>query len=492
MLAHHWRSALELAQASGSDGDDLADHARLALRAAGDRAFALNSFEVAIAYYASALELWPEGDAVRPSLLLRRAEALHGLGDIRREPALEEARDALLALGDRSAAAEAEILLARALWEQGRRDDAHIRTAERLVVDATPSPSKVRVLAFAARLRVLAEDHEGGLRLAEQAAALAEALALEELHAYALGTIGIAKLRLDVASAVVDLERSVEIARAANSPLAANLTHNLFVAYWDQGDVKRARELFAEAGRIGERFGDEVIVRTAEAHEINERARLGNWHEVEVRADRFIADTEAGARHFTEGMVRRNRAALRLARGDARGALDESARALGLAREQNEPLALLQALRDAAWIHAQLGLVDDARALAGEWLALARMHPSTIIFYGTTTLPAVAERLGISVELRAVVDSAPPSPWREAELAALDSDFRRAAEIYGGVDYRAWEAEIRLLGAEHHIEAGRTTEGAAELEKALDFYRSVGATFFVERGQALLAKAAAG
>ena len=33
---------------------------------------------------------------------------------------------------------------------------------------------------------------------------------------------------------------------------------------------------------------------------------------------------------------------------------------------------------------------------------------------------------------------------------------------------------------------GERAEGEAELEKALAFYRSVGATFFLERGEALL------
>ena len=35
-------------------------------------------------------------------------------------------------------------------------------------------------------------------------------------------------------------------------------------------------------------------------------------------------------------------------------------------------------------------------------------------------------------------------------------------------------------------------EGEEQLEKALAFYRSVGATFFIQRGEALLAQAATG
>jgi hypothetical protein len=36
---------------------------------------------------------------------------------------------------------------------------------------------------------------------------------------------------------------------------------------------------------------------------------------------------------------------------------------------------------------------------------------------------------------------------------------------------------------------GRTAAGLAELEKALAFYRTVGATFYLERGEALLQEA---
>ncbi len=65
MLAYHWSSALELVRASGGDDDEIVERTRLALRAAGDRAFALNSFAVASAQYEDALALWPD-DAERP------------------------------------------------------------------------------------------------------------------------------------------------------------------------------------------------------------------------------------------------------------------------------------------------------------------------------------------------------------------------------------------------------------------------------------------
>ena len=69
MLAYHWSSALELVRASGGDDDELVERTRLALRAAGDRAFALNSFAVAAAQYEDALGSLAGRRPERPDLL---------------------------------------------------------------------------------------------------------------------------------------------------------------------------------------------------------------------------------------------------------------------------------------------------------------------------------------------------------------------------------------------------------------------------------------
>ena len=53
-----------------------------------------------------------------------------------------------------------------------------------------------------------------------------------------------------------------------------------------------------------------------------------------------------------------------------------------------------------------------------------------------------------------------------------------------------WEARLRLRAAEELIETGRRAEGEVELQKAIAFYRTVGATFFIQRGEQLLAKSA--
>jgi len=76
LLAHHWQAALRYARAAGRDDPALAEHARAALRAAGDRAATLGANQAAARHYRAALELCPAGDPARPELLLRAGEGV--------------------------------------------------------------------------------------------------------------------------------------------------------------------------------------------------------------------------------------------------------------------------------------------------------------------------------------------------------------------------------------------------------------------------------
>ena len=160
MLAHHWSSALELACAAGQDTSALEEPTRLALRAAGDRAYAVNAYPAAVTYYSEALAHWPEHDEERPQLLFTLAQALFVAGDDRAAEALERARDALVESNDRETAAETEAFLAQLFWFQGRQEAVfpHLHAAEALVEGAEPSPGVARVLAWSARYQMLAGE----------------------------------------------------------------------------------------------------------------------------------------------------------------------------------------------------------------------------------------------------------------------------------------------------------------------------------------------
>jgi hypothetical protein len=92
-------------------------------------------------------------------------------------------------------------------------------------------------------------------------------------------------------------------------------------------------------------------------------------------------------------------------------------------------------------------------------------------------------------ELREIVELSPEGPWKDLTLAGAHGDLSRAADLYAEFGAPTFEAFARLFAGESMIEAGRRAEGEAEVGRALAFFRSVGAPFFVRRGEALLARA---
>ena len=491
LLAHHYNSALDLAAAAGQGTTGLATATRLALRDAGDRAFSVNAYPAAAAYFGDALVLWPEDDDERPQLLFRHARALHVAADDRSAEALEKARDALLAAGDREAAAEAEVFLNLVWWHRGQRDEAlvHLKQAEELTGSA-PSPATARVLANVARTRSIAGEPEEGLRIAAEALAMAEALDLDELQLHALGTIGMAKGYVGDPTGPNDLERALELAIAANSPQAGTIANNLAVASFFALDFRRTTKRFDEGRRIAERFGDGSGVRWLRAQQTGMAYLLGRWDEALRGADEFIAECEAGSPHYMEVPIRRTRGSIRLARNDPEGALADLRRGLGLAHEAKDPQSLLPTLSECVLAFEALGYQDEAHGLAQETVELARTYPHAAAWGVTPSIILSSTVAGFERELREAVELAPAGPWKDVALASLDRDFVRAAEIWVEAGSPTFEARSRLRAAEELIESGRRAEGEAELQKALTFYRSVGATFFIQRGEKLLAKSA--
>ena len=488
LLAFHWSAALELAQAAGASTDQLAGHARLASRAAGDRAFALNAFPTAAAHYEKALARLPETDVTRPNLLFSLARALLIAGDERAIEALEEARDALVESGDRETAAEAEAFMAQVFWLRGQQSEVfpHVHAAEALVEGAKASPGVARVLAWSARYQMLDGQLESGLRRAKEALSIAERLGSDELRIHALTTIGSAKEFLGDMSGRHDLEGAVEIGRAANSAMVAGALNNLSVVV-DTTDVRRVQDLQREALREAERFGDVNMMRFVRGNMIAGSWMLGEWDEAVAAADEFVAECEQGSPHILEGPSRLFRGYITLARGKRNESLEDFRQALELARRARaDPDSLVPALIRNAWANMQIGRLSEARALFAEAIPVLRKHP----YARPWVLAEVAVDLGETLAIRDIMAALPPSPAHRALVAVLDGDFDAASELYAAAGHALFEAEARLRAAEQLFAAGRRAKGEAELEKALSFYRSVGATLFIERGERLLAKSA--
>ncbi len=488
MLAYHWSSALRLVQASGGDDSQLGDAARLALRRAGDRAFALNSFAVAAAQYEDALELWPNDDGDRADLLFRYARALHYAYDVdRQEAALERARDALIAAGDSDRASETEILLARMFWDRGQTDlaDEHVARARTLAGD-TISPSAARVLTMAARFLEIAGGKADARSAAESALAMSEALGLDELRAHALTTVGMAKNSVSDGSGTADMERALEIALAIDSPVAATTVNNMAVQAVIDGDIARADELNLESARLSERLGDRSSLRFVRTNIAWSAYMCGRWDESLAEVNAFIAECEAGSPHTNEAMARMVRGSIREARGDAAGALADHRRAVELARSGDWVVRVGASCLLAATyfrrgeLEAASSLVREVAPVIGEF----GMH-------GALTNIAHLVEPKDAAELRSAVEQTSADVgrrWRSAVILELDGDLLGAADQLAEMGVLPVEAELRLYAGEHLLADGDMS-GETELARALAFFRSVDASYFAEHVEALLAEA---
>jgi class 3 adenylate cyclase/tetratricopeptide (TPR) repeat protein len=490
MLAYHWSSALELARASGGDDDEIVERTRLALRSAGDRAFALNSFAVAAAQYERALALWPEDSADRPDLLFRRSRALFEAYDDSRTDALEVARDALLAAGHADRAGEAEAFLANAAFDRGDGEEVrhHLGRAIELADDSV-SPSAARVLATAARLTLIAGDHEDGLAIGQTALGMADRFALDELRAHALTTIGMAKEAGGDRSGRVDEQRALDLALAIDSPIAAAIANNLAIEFMFDGDLLRAEALWTESVRLAERFGDTETLRWISAPRLSVDYFLGRWDQALEAADEFIRVCEATARHSNEWLVRWVRGSIRDATGDLDGALADHLRGVAVAREIGNAVYIAETLSHASITLAARG--DDAGAIAGLREATELTRRAGVVA-GLALCSPVALRLGLAEDLRQAIDEAPGTGfwgWQQAVVAALKGDFLSAAETFEAMPVPAFEARMRLEAGARLLDEERYDESEVELERALDFYRLVNARAYVGRAEALLAEA---
>ena len=81
------------------------------------------------------------------------------------------------------------------------------------------------------------------------------------------------------------------------------------------------------------------------------------------------------------------------------------------------------------------------------------------------------------------------SPWVSAAETYIDGRYAEAADLYRTLSV-ADEAWARLRAARSLLEAGARADADVQLQKALAFFRSVGATRSISEGEALLAATA--
>jgi hypothetical protein len=491
LLAHHYAAALQLSLATGQETAGLTERARLALREAGDRALELNAFAAAARWYTAALEQWPAGDSERPLLLLRLGQA-RAYGEQAGGEVLAQALDGLLAT-DRVAAADAASTLSQLAWWQGQGELAfrYVQQAAELLSDTPPSRTRARVLANLCILLFLAGKVDEAIPVARETLAMAERLDLDDMRVRALDYLGTTRIFKGDLGGVADLERAIELAAERNLPEGVEAYVNLGSCLVELGDLAAGFARHAEGRRAAERFGITGWARHLRAEQVVEHYLLGRWDLAVRQADEFIAESEAGSRHYMEPACRLVRGRIRLARGELSAALDDAEKQLVAAREAGDPQVVQPAIAFAARVALEVGDHDQADGYTSELLALLEEQGELRGTEWAADFGIVLVALGRGGELgELVATQASPGPWLRAAAALAVGDCARAGELYDEMGALADAAFAGLRAAEQLRAGGRRAEGDAHLQRALAFYRKAGATTFLRRAEALLAASA--
>jgi tetratricopeptide (TPR) repeat protein len=240
-----------------------------------------------------------------------------------------------------------------------------------------------------------------------------------------------------------------------------------------------------------ERLGLTTAIRWFEGVLADHHYRRGEWDEARRLLDTYLTRVEEGELLYGAWQDWFIRAELRLAGGDTAGALSDAEKALELARAVEDPQAVYFALPAGAHVFTLAGERERALPLAREFIdALTHGAPLQFAAINLPLFAAAARELGLSDELLAAIADRRATPWTEEVRAYAGGDYLGAAEILRRTGSKPEEAEARLRAAEQLVPEGRRPEGDEQLQQALAFYRSVGASRYVQDCEALLAASA--
>jgi class 3 adenylate cyclase/tetratricopeptide (TPR) repeat protein len=259
------------------------------------------------------------------------------------------------------------------------------------------------------------------------------------------------------------VEAAEALREAGNMEAAAEAEVMLSHVAWTRGLQERAFEHLERATELI----DGLLPSPAKTRVLSQRTR----HFMLVSGDRGL------------------RAVIRLSRGDLEGALEDTAKALDLARESDDPHVLWGALSVRAWMLSEAGESGKAATLLDEVLADHRTPASGRFYRGHPLALWVAHEAGRAGRLLEWMKQggARRTRWLDAAEAFVSGDLVRAADLYGSGGHRPLEAFVRLRAARALAAEGRLADAEAQLAQALSYFRSVDAPHFASEGDSLLA-----
>jgi tetratricopeptide (TPR) repeat protein len=354
-----------------------------------------------------------------------------------------------------------------------------------LATGLAASPAKARATSLASRILMLAGEHRESIRVGEEALEMAAQLGLDEIRAATLNNVGSSRGAAGERGKGMDeIAEAIDVARAANAHFEqCRAMGNLAALYWTGGRLREGWRLWMDASEEADRYGQVSFARWFDGILVDKEYEFGLWDGAIARADAFLAEVEAGSPHYLSGQVYVNRALLRLGRGDADGAIVDAERALELARRAGDPQIVHQTNALSAHVFWEVGQTDRAIALADEFLAAIQTERSGDFSIGFSLVLAwTLAAGGRGEEAASALEEWREIPWALAGAAYARGDYVAAAEQCAAIGAVTQEAYSRLAAAR----AGDLTQ----LERALEFYRSVGGTWYLRQGESLVAASA--
>jgi class 3 adenylate cyclase/tetratricopeptide (TPR) repeat protein len=509
VLAYHYTSALELAEAAGEDAQaaELRVPAFRFLTLAGERAVELDT-ATALEAFERALALTAEGDPERAGALMRFGEAArHAARYVDASEALEEAIEAFRGRGDTLAAARA--LNARSAVMQ-RLNVAGVLEARREVLSwlepLPPSRELLDALANVAFDLVSTGKAEEAIALAERTITVADEAGLP-FPARALAYRGGARCVLGDVRGLTDVREAIELEiRAGKGRDAAIMFNNLGVEIGNFEGPKVALDTFAEGLRFAEARGLQdgaLAIRTSALPAMLETGDIDGV----LTATTTLGDhAEAAADDFDLMEIRTNRARALLLRGEP----SEAARFLDWQVESSRRTGradfMIANLGCAAAVWAALGRVEVARAFLTEMDATPGLSESDGL---ASALPEIV-RTGISVGAPDLADRLRGRliarfPYAEHALVTVGAALAEARGDFGSAEAAYADAAVRWEGfgvvLEHgfallgqgrcSLQLSRPSEASESLERAREIFARCGMTPALQETDALLAEATA-
>ena len=495
-LAGHYLAARDNAT-DGPEADALGAQARIALRAAAERASALGAHEQALALLEQALGVTTDPDD-RAALLELAGDAASSAG---RHDAAERhflaAVEGRRSLGDRAGAARAIAALGGALLQARRATDARmlLEPAAAEFEDLATEPSVIALGGQLSRAFMFEEDHRRAVEVADRVLAAAEHADLAEIVADTLITKGTALAGLsrttEGLSLIVGGQALAEAHGLSRTVIRASINRSSVEAIRDpRAALGAVRAGLVMARRLGVRSPAAILL----GNGVEAALRTGDWSWALGELDSALAeDLEASDRALLLGP----KIAILALRGEPATALATEMTALiGPLPDVGMMVTLDLTAADEAF---GTGRLADARTF---YRRAAEVSPANINISLTRSARAALwqhDSAGAMADIAALDAAGLHGQAVEADrtviqagIAALEGRSADAISLYR-VARRAWRDlglvwDEALCGLDMALFLGHEDpEVAAAAASAREILVELGATPFVERLEAVLA-----